>query len=302
LEREAAKVATQEKRGWTWNPEEKAAIASWRSEVLRKAKAFGEQRERLPHLLPRFAGEVTTLLDPLLSTSKALLALRQERKYLPISPEEAARRFADMRAQEAAWAAFLRRADVQDAIEEVNREQRAARRQQRQAQARALLGVARELETEHFAEMLRASCQRITEVLGATVALGIITTGFGDKKDQPVLERLGLIFFIRAAAAYHRDLKSAVAEYVRSQPMCSIDDLCHFVVTRVAKDQLVADVRGSLIASGPQAAFTLLARDAGSALIAGMRKWKAEGLTPVTLPPTLFTIGGVDFSLARRPT
>jgi hypothetical protein len=286
-------MATQEKRGWVWTPEEKEWIKTWQRKLQNQYDKMLEQLRLHERQLPQFVGDAKAAARPFLEACKPLLDLdgrRAGRKYQNISPEEAMERLKGVNSTVEEWNRFATRGDVSGAARDL-------RDEHQERQHRAASELAQWLGSTAFDRDVDEWLRQVTMHLNMWVGM---LHGENDEGNLAVLRRLALVHFIRFTYEGNERRAGKTADIVRATPAPPITD-----VLRTALAELIRDTATEYLKKGfPLPGDTIQAYLAGTCtgLDQSVKDWKKSGTQPGGIPNGYFTIQGVDYSVAAKPS
>ena len=303
-------MATQEAKGWIWTPEEKQWIKTCEREVRTVYKGLSEQVDRFHSVVPTFADEAAQVAQPFLTTTERLLALADgaaRRKYQPLSPDEAKLMLRDVHVHLSTWSTFMHRPDVQDAIQNANRQIDAQKRAQQKQRREVRAQLDQQLKSPEFARLLDGYTDQVFEESARFVALaqgfpflGPVST----EADRPLLQRLSLVHFIHACTLFSAPVRKALEPYVHRQPTPTLKEVVRYTIAVVIQDHcshLLSARSGAGQQISIQDVLIVYLQGAFDGLLNSLEAWKKEGSTIRSVSTDYFTILGVDYSLAAQP-
>jgi hypothetical protein len=188
---------------------------------------------QLAHLqaqLPTLADEAAAAASPFLDEARSLLAQSEEsplRRGLPLSPEEVALAWCRATEYLPRCTGFLRRPDVRAGLAETKKQRRAVRDEAalvRQVARQQLWG---QIDSPGF---LHRSADETLAMIRDTLANGAPFAGYGAATDGPILERLLLIYFIRATCSLQPQRAAALRAFAVGYPRPVMDAILQYAL------------------------------------------------------------------------
>jgi hypothetical protein len=285
-------MATHEKRGWVWTPEEREWVKTWQRKLQNRYDKMLGQLRLYERQLPQFADDAKEAARPFLEACKPLLALdprKAGRKYQDISPEGAKEGLERVNAAVEQWNQFARRHDVAGAANELSATHRARQRQAEQE-------LARHLASPEFSRQIDEWVRQVTR--HANMWVDGMHSGY-DQEELAVLRRLVLVHFIRFTCDGSERRGREAADFANAEPSPSTADLLHKALEELVRDQAAEHVKkGSF---SPSYVVQALLAGACTGLDRSVKEWKEKGIGPRDLPRDYFTVRGVDYSVAANP-
>lgn len=298
-------MASKEPKGWVWTDEEKASTKSWKRRLRTNHDKIAEQLRRFQHSLPALADEAGEAARPVLERARPLLDLVgaiERRRYQGLSPQEVEADLAEVSKGLALWNAFLSRMDVQVAIQAANRRERLARQSAQRATDQAIHQALQHLETPEYAATLDANLKLLmdytTGVARMTRSLPSSSPAYGDREDEPYLQRLLLIYFVGYACVDDRARIRELREFVAATPSPSFREVLRKALYLLDRASATSS---PLLPSNSASLFSLALNSATEGFRSRVEEWRKNELVPRHFGPEHFQLFGISYSLDAHP-
>lgn len=304
-------MAHLEKRGWVWNSDEKQWLRGSKTKLKRQQRQVSEQVRRFGERLPSLAKEASRVAQPFLDTAKVLLSLggrTGDRKYQPMSPDDAKTKLEDAERALVAYADFTSREDVRDAIAEANKRTRTKEREFKKEVRQAKQQILDQLDSAEFDATMDAQVSELMKSAETTAALAqSLLREYGQPADLPILQRFVLVKFVIQAHEFSPDRRDEMRRFVHSGQIPGIRDVLkqtlHLLIRDDATHKLRHAARGlpKLEFLDPEVEMVAYVQSAFTALLAEIDDWQEKGISPKDISREHFELFGVDYSLLGMP-
>jgi len=237
-------MAIKDKRGWVWNLDEK--MPEGISILKRACVKVKEQLECFDHRMPHVAEEARRCAEAYISRAQPLVALwkARNRKFLPMSPDEARVAMRQLKRAEIVWINFMSSDEVQDDIYEYNRMIRAQELKERVAIRQKTSEILAEVDTPETQEYVKDYYSEFVQDALASICEALKGTVFGEEKHRSVVNRLLMVQCVRHSHFFSKWCAARLRQYLRKHPNASMHEVMHEAMMNLWRIDAIAKEAG----------------------------------------------------------
>lgn len=291
-------MAERTKRGWIWTDDEKEDWRNHNHRIRVEAKRASTQVQRFKQSVPSFAPEAAKTSEPLIESFDQLdrIDVRSRgRKYQPISPDEAYNRLEQFDRLLAAWETFMRRADVQKATRQVNREVSAQKRRHQKHRKQVKQRVIAQLATPEFAQGIQEATDFFISELNVLAQCAYDAHDFKGSTDPQFIQTLMHVHFVRNTCTFSPEQKQALRRFVAVCPPPAIGEVIREALFLLAKVSLLSRIESPRFRATLDERVAAIVFETYGSVCRSLDEWQRTDVQLTDLSPGYFQIQGVRF-------